>query len=64
MRLGVKAALVDGTLVEGDISVDGDRIEAIGLSPAGRSGLAVPGLIDVQIATQVPLIKIEREAAK
>jgi N-acetylglucosamine-6-phosphate deacetylase len=49
MRLGVKTALVDGEVVEGDISIDGDRIEATGLSPAGKSGLAVPGLIDVQI---------------
>jgi N-acetylglucosamine-6-phosphate deacetylase len=49
MRLGVKAALVDNQLVKGDIAIDGDQIEAVGLSPAGKSGLAVPGLIDVQI---------------
>jgi N-acetylglucosamine-6-phosphate deacetylase len=49
MRLGVKAALVDGRLIEGDVAIDGDRIDAIGLSPAGKSDLAVPGLIDVQI---------------
>lgn len=49
MRLGVKAALVAGQLVEGDVAFDGDRIDAIGLSPAGKRGLAVPGLIDVQI---------------
>jgi N-acetylglucosamine-6-phosphate deacetylase len=41
--------MVDGEIVEGDVSIDGDRIDATGLSPAGKSGLAVPGLIDVQI---------------
>jgi N-acetylglucosamine-6-phosphate deacetylase len=49
MRLGVKAALVNDRLVEGDISVEDGRIAAIGRSPAGRSGVAVPGFIDVQI---------------
>jgi N-acetylglucosamine-6-phosphate deacetylase len=49
MRLGVKAALVDGRLVEGDVAIDGGQIDAVGVSPAGRRGLAVPGLIDVQI---------------
>ena len=49
MRLGVKAALVNDRIVEGDIAIDGGLIESIGLSPAGRNGLAVPGFIDVQI---------------
>lgn len=49
MRLGVKAALVDGQLVRGDVAIDGEYVDAIGLSPAGRTGLAVPGLIDLQI---------------
>jgi len=49
MRLGVRAALVDGEIVKGDVAVEGDRIDAVGLLPAGASGLATPGLIDVQI---------------
>ncbi|MDK1010534.1 MAG: N-acetylglucosamine-6-phosphate deacetylase [Actinomycetota bacterium] len=49
MRLGVKAALVDGQLVRGDVAIDGEYVDAIGLSPAGGTGLAVPGLIDLQI---------------
>jgi N-acetylglucosamine-6-phosphate deacetylase len=49
MRLGVKAALVDGHVIEGDVALNDGAVEAIGLSPAGRIGLAVPGFIDVQI---------------
>lgn len=48
MRLGVAAAVVDGLLVRGDVEVDGGRIAAVGL-PGGRSGLAVPGLVDLQV---------------
>ncbi|GBD84033.1 N-acetylglucosamine-6-phosphate deacetylase [bacterium BMS3Abin02] len=49
MRLGVNAALVHGRIVEGDVAVEGGLIEGVGLSPAGRIGLAVPGFIDVHI---------------
>jgi N-acetylglucosamine-6-phosphate deacetylase len=49
VRLGVAAALVDGERVAGDVEVAEGRIAAVGVSPAGRSGLAVPGLIDVQV---------------
>jgi N-acetylglucosamine-6-phosphate deacetylase len=49
MRLGVKAALVDGRLVDGDISIEDGRIDAVGLAPAGRVDIAVPGFIDAQI---------------
>jgi N-acetylglucosamine-6-phosphate deacetylase len=49
VRLGVEAALVDGTLVPGDVEVLGGRIAAIGLgSPNGR-GIAVPGFVDLQV---------------
>ena len=49
MRLGVEAALVDGTLVPGDVEILGGRIVAIGLgSPNGR-GIAVPGFVDLQV---------------
>ena len=48
-RLGVAAALVGNRILPGDVAVTGGRIEAVGLSPAGRAGLAVPGLVDVQV---------------
>lgn len=48
-RLGVAAALVDGHLLPGDITVTDGRIEAVGISPAGAGGLAVPGLVDIQV---------------
>lgn len=48
VRLGVAAAVVDGTLVRGDIEIDGGEIVAVGLS-GGLSGLAVPGLVDLQV---------------
>jgi N-acetylglucosamine-6-phosphate deacetylase len=49
MRLGVKSALVDGRIVGGDVSVDDGRVAAVGVSPAGAGGFAVPGFVDVQI---------------
>ena len=48
MRLGVAAAVVDGSLVRGDVEVDDGRVAAVGL-PGGRSGIAVPGLVDLQV---------------
>ncbi len=48
VRLGVAAAVVDGLLVRGDVEIDGDRIAAVGLS-GGRAGIAVPGLVDLQV---------------
>ena len=48
MRLGVAAAVVDGSLVRGDVDLDDGRIVAIGLA-GGGSGLAVPGLVDLQV---------------
>jgi N-acetylglucosamine-6-phosphate deacetylase len=49
MRLGVRAALVDGAEVAGDVDVEDGRIAAVGLSPAGSAGLAVPGFVDLQV---------------
>lgn len=49
MRLGVKAALVDGRIVDGDVVIENGRIDGVGVSPPGRGGVAVPGFIDVQI---------------
>ncbi len=48
MNLGVAAAVVDGVLVRGDVEVDDGRIAAVGL-PGRSSGLAIPGLVDLQV---------------
>jgi N-acetylglucosamine-6-phosphate deacetylase len=48
-RLGVAAAVVDGTIVPGDVEVDGGTVGAVGVAPAGRSGLAVAGFVDLQV---------------
>src|SRR5438093_6763523 len=48
-RLGVKAALVDGHLVDGDLGVTDGTVAAVGLQPAGRAGLAAPGFVDAHI---------------
>jgi N-acetylglucosamine-6-phosphate deacetylase len=47
-RLGVAAALVDGTLVPGDVALRHGEIMAVGLSNPG-TGIAIPGLVDAQI---------------
>lgn len=47
-RLGVAHALVEGRLVAGDVRVAGGRIAEVGVAPAGRSGLAAPGFVDLQ----------------
>lgn len=47
-RLGVAAAVVDDTYVPGDVSVADGRIAEVGLHPGG-GGLAVPGLVDLQV---------------
>jgi len=49
VRLGVEAALVDGTLVPGDVAIEGDRIAAVGLEQNGGRGIAVPGFVDLQV---------------
>lgn len=49
MRLGVKAALVDGEFVDGDVEVSHGLIDAVGLTPAASGGLALPGFVDVQV---------------
>ncbi|MEP6759829.1 MAG: N-acetylglucosamine-6-phosphate deacetylase [Sporichthyaceae bacterium] len=47
-RLGVAAALVDDVLMPGDVAVEDGRVIEVGL-PAGPNGLAVPGLVDLQV---------------
>ncbi|KZB85812.1 N-acetylglucosamine-6-phosphate deacetylase [Amycolatopsis regifaucium] len=49
-RLGVAGALVGGNYRAGDVEIDEDsgRVAAVGLARPGR-GLAIPGLIDLQV---------------
>ena len=49
MRLGVGAALVDGTLVPGDVEVTDGQVAAVGLSSANGNGIASPGFVDLQV---------------
>jgi N-acetylglucosamine-6-phosphate deacetylase len=49
VRLGVEAALVDGELVPGDVTVADGAVAQVGVQPAGRAGTAVPGYVDVHI---------------
>jgi N-acetylglucosamine-6-phosphate deacetylase len=49
-ELGVRAAIVDGTLVAGDVRVEDGRVAEVGLPPAaGATGIAVPGFVDLHI---------------
>lgn len=49
MRLGVSRAIVDGTLVGGDVEIQDGAIVAVGVRPAGRTGIAAPGFVDMQV---------------
>ena len=49
MRLGVEAALVDGSLVAGDVEILGGRIAGFGLASPNGHGIAVPGFVDLQV---------------
>ena len=49
MRLGVRAALVDGELLPGDVEVVDGRIAAVGLAGSGGRGIAAPGFVDLQV---------------
>lgn len=48
-RLGVAAAVIGGQIVSGDVEIDDGVISAVGCTPAGRSGTAVPGFVDLQV---------------
>jgi len=48
-RLGVEAALVGGTLVTGDIAIADGHVAEVGLSSAKGTGIAAPGLVDLQV---------------
>ncbi|MGI8781003.1 MAG: N-acetylglucosamine-6-phosphate deacetylase [Solirubrobacteraceae bacterium] len=49
MRLGVRHALVGDVLIHGDVRVEHGRIAAVGVVPAGPTGLAAPGFVDLQV---------------
>src|SRR3954451_17552208 len=48
MRLGVAAAVVEGVLVRGDVEIEDGVVTAVAAGE-GRSGLAIPGLVDLQV---------------
>lgn len=48
-KLGVRAALVDGALVPGDVVVADGHVLEVGAAPAGSGGIAVPGFLDLHI---------------
>jgi len=49
MKLGVEAAIVDGTLLRGDIEIVDGEIAEVGLAPGRRGAIGVPGFIDMQV---------------
>ena len=49
MRLGVSAAVVDGQRVDGDVRIEDGLVAGVGHHPAGSTGTAVPGFVDVHI---------------
>jgi N-acetylglucosamine-6-phosphate deacetylase len=49
VRLGVRAALVAGGELPGDVEIEDGRVAAVGRRPAGSAGLAVPGFVDLQV---------------
>ena len=48
MQLGVAAAVVDGALVRGDVELAEGSVARVGLATRG-SGIAIPGLVDLQV---------------
>jgi len=49
VRLGVSATLVDGTRIDGDVTIDGDSVTAVGVAGGRGHGVAVPGFVDAHI---------------
>ncbi len=48
VKLGVGAAIVGGEVIDGDVEIEDGEIVAVGL-PGGGSGIAIPGLVDLQV---------------
>jgi N-acetylglucosamine-6-phosphate deacetylase len=49
MKLGVEAALVEGVLVRGDLSISNGHLAEVGLAKSRGRGIAVPGFVDLQV---------------
>jgi N-acetylglucosamine-6-phosphate deacetylase len=49
MRLGVRAALVDGRIVPGDVEIEDELIAGYGLPSSNGRGIASPGFVDLQV---------------
>jgi N-acetylglucosamine-6-phosphate deacetylase len=49
VRLGVRAALVDGLLVPGDVEIADGRIAGWGLAASNGRGIVSPGFVDLQV---------------
>jgi N-acetylglucosamine-6-phosphate deacetylase len=49
MKLGVEAALVDGTLVPGDVELSDGRVVRLGIESRKGRGIASPGFVDLQV---------------
>jgi N-acetylglucosamine-6-phosphate deacetylase len=49
VRLGVKAALAGGELIDGDVEIEDEIVSRLGVAPAGSEGIAVPGFVDLHI---------------
>lgn len=49
MRVGVREAIVAGRRVPGDVLIEEGKVAQVGASPAGSSGLAAPGFVDLQV---------------
>jgi N-acetylglucosamine-6-phosphate deacetylase len=49
VKLGVASALLDGSLVPGDVEVDDGRVVALGLNGRPGRGIAAPGFVDLQV---------------
>lgn len=49
MRLGASKAVTPEGVIDGDVEIEDGRIVAVGVAPAGRTGIATPGFVDIQI---------------
>ncbi len=49
VRLGVRAAFVDGAFVDGDVEITDGEIGAVGLAPGVGTRIALPGFVDLQV---------------
>jgi N-acetylglucosamine-6-phosphate deacetylase len=49
VKLGVEAALVDGQLIPGDVTVEDGVVAAVGVTGSRGRGIAAPGFVDLQV---------------